>query len=114
MILRQNQIKARKVKRRPLFFHLYICSDTESREEKARHGDGFKWITLEKHMWQITNSHGKYKETRQQNTTTTKKKLKQSNDPRNARKETSYTKQDMSCTSYLSSPWSLQSFTECI
>ncbi|GFS88938.1 hypothetical protein TNCV_5037911 [Trichonephila clavipes] len=50
MILRQNQIKVRKVKRRPLFFHLYICSDTESSEEKARHGGGFKWITLEKHM----------------------------------------------------------------
>ncbi|GFX18980.1 hypothetical protein TNCV_322851 [Trichonephila clavipes] len=46
---KQNQIKVRKVKRRPLFFHLYICSDTESREKKARHGGGFKWIPLEKH-----------------------------------------------------------------
>ncbi|GFY03057.1 hypothetical protein TNCV_980621 [Trichonephila clavipes] len=46
----QNQIKVREVKRRPLFIHLYICSASESREEKARHGGGFKWITLEKHM----------------------------------------------------------------
>ncbi|GFU92287.1 transposable element Tcb1 transposase [Trichonephila clavipes] len=37
------------MKRRPLFLHLYICSDTESREEKTRHGGGFKWIKLEKH-----------------------------------------------------------------
>ncbi|GFU39602.1 hypothetical protein TNCV_1793351 [Trichonephila clavipes] len=27
-----------------------IYSDAESREEKARHGGGFKWITLEKHL----------------------------------------------------------------
>ncbi|GFT52646.1 hypothetical protein TNCV_3765411 [Trichonephila clavipes] len=60
MIFKTYQIKVRKVKRRPLFFHLYICSDTESREEKARHGGGFKWITLEKHMVEfIPKSHQK-------------------------------------------------------
>ncbi|GFU59526.1 transposable element Tc1 transposase [Trichonephila clavipes] len=46
-------MKVREVKKLPLFFHSYICSYSESREEKARHGGGFKWITLEKHMDEV-------------------------------------------------------------